>query len=59
MEMNKYAFPGVWPDMIKLRKYLDINGGLLRGSAPTSGASSASSATYFGVSLEEQPAIFY
>jgi len=58
MEMNKYAFPRMWPDTMKTRKYLDIHGGLLRESAPPSGASSASSATYFGVSFEGQTAAY-
>jgi hypothetical protein len=43
---------------MKTRKYLDMDGGLSRESAPPSGASSASSATYFGVSIEEQTATF-
>jgi len=55
-KMNKYAFSGMLPDTMKTRKYLDMDGGLSRESAPPSGASSASSATYFGVSIEEQTA---
>jgi hypothetical protein len=40
--------------MTKTRKDLDIDGGMLQDLTPPSGASSASSATYFGNSLEEQ-----
>ena len=42
--------------MTRTRKDLDIDGGMLQDLAPPSGASSASSATYFGVSIEEQTA---
>ena len=52
-EMNKYSFSGMWPDAMEIRKYLDIDGRLSWGLAPPSGASSASSATYLGVSFEE------
>jgi len=51
--MNKYSFSGMWPDAMEIRKYLDIDGRLSWGLAPPSGASSASSATYLGVSFEE------
>jgi hypothetical protein len=53
MEMNKYAFPEMWLDTMKTSKNLDTYSGPSRKSAPPPGASSASSATYFGVSLEE------
>jgi hypothetical protein len=53
MEMNKYAFSEVLSDTMKTSKNLDIDGGISREVEPPSGASSASSATYLGVSLEE------